>query len=260
MLTLSKTFITSFSLDYLVINWTIAPTIETIGDYEFSIFRSNSPKGKYKTVVTGLTDVFAYKDTSVALKNQWRKYWYKVRVTETATPANFIESDPFTQSAEPDAIALEIIRRNNILLDSDEFVGRSGYLLIRKTFGQRCVGCWDFVMHRKTRDDCQECFNTGFVGGYFEPCLIRMSINPESEAVRQAQFEIQPNQTAGWMSNYPLISPADIIIEDSNKRWRVVNVRKTEKRRVVLKQIFQLTAINKTDVEYRFPVPGEEDL
>jgi len=258
MLIFDRTYITGFSRDFIIVNWTIKPTNDTISSFKFTIYRSSSTDGPWVIVGDDIINDFSFKDASVDLISEWRKYYYKIRVTEIAIPANFAETAPFVNEVqEPDRIAEEIIRRNEIILNSDDFVGRDVYVFIRKTYGQHCTGCWDYIKQRKVSSECRICFNTGYVGGYFTPVRTRMNINPSSDTVRHAQFEMQPNQTAGWMSNVPLISPADIVVEDNMSRWRVVQVQKTEKRRVVVHQTLLFTKVNRSDIEWELPIPDE---
>ena len=259
MLTIDNTFVNSFSKSFLQINWTIVPTIEDVALYSFTILRSNSPEGPFITVVEGLTDQFAFKDTSVNLKSDWRKYFYRLKVVEISTPANFVETESFHQSYEIDVIAAEIIRRNNLIL-SNEFTGRPVFIFIKRTFGMRCKSCWDFVTKRRCESNCIECFDTGFTFGYFDSIVAQMNINPEHEKVQMQRFKMEVNNTAGWLSNEPLLSPGDVIVEGDNKRWRVVDVRTTQRRRVVLHQTVRLSSVNNSDVEQLLKIPDSESL
>jgi hypothetical protein len=259
MLTIASTFITSFSKDYLQVNWTIEPTVEDVNLYSFSLLRSNSPSGPFMTVKEGITGQFGFKDTTVNLISDWRKYYYKVKTVEIADTNNFVESEAFTQGYEPDTVALEIIRRNNLILGND-FTGRPVFVFIKRTFGQRCGECWDYITKRRCKSGCLTCFDTGFVNGYFTPMIRQMNINPEHEKVQMQKFKIEPNQTAGWLSNEPALSPGDLIVEGLNQRWRVIDVRKTEKRRTLLHQTVRLTSVNNSDIEYKLHIPDSETL
>jgi len=259
MLDIDKTFINSFSKDYLQVNWTIQPTIEDINLYTFTIKRSNSPSGPFITVVGGLSNQFGFKDTTVNLKSDWRKYYYKVEVVEVADNNNTSETEPFYQGYEPDPIALTIIERNNLILSS-EFTGRPVFIFIKKTYGMRCGECWDYVLKRRGKSNCLTCYDTGFVGGYFDSINAQMNINPENERVQMQKFKMENNQTAGWLSNEPQLSPGDMIVEGFNNRWRVVDVRKTERQRVLLHQTVRLVSIDNCDIEYKVRIPDEDTL
>jgi len=256
VLELASLTVDCWTLDYTVVSWSIKPTVENIADYTFSVWRSNSPEGPFKLIQGGLVDTFVYKDPSVNLKHRWRKYYYKIQVDPHNDPHYSPWIGPESRQNRPDTIASEIIRRNDLLLQN--FVGIDAQLYIRKTWGQRCCTCWDPIKQRKRESNCPVCYNTSFVGGFFGPIPIRINFSPSPEMIRQANFEQHPDATNAWTSNYPQISAKDIIIEEGYKRWRVVTPSFTQKRRVKVHQVLQLTGVNLNDIEYKLPVIGTE--
>ena len=56
------------------------------------------------------------------------------------------------------------------------------------------------------------------------------------------------------MSGYPLVGINDVVIEDTNRRWRVQDVRERSKRRFVHRQICRLQEIPRREVEYKLAV------
>jgi len=256
MLAFDRIWIDCYNLDYVVVNWAIKPTNEDISLYHFSILRSDSPDSNFAEVYNGLVNVFSYKDTSANLYSKWRKFFYKVRCILISDPTKFVDSLVESNATKPDPIAVEIIRRNNLLLKN--FVGVPSVVYIRRSWGQHCPNCWDEIKQRKTQSNCAVCYNTGYVGGFFDPVEVNVNYNPSPEMIRQAHFEQQIDTTTAWMSNYPPISPKDVIIENGRKRWRVVQVSKTEKKRLLVHQIFSLAQINLNDIEYKLVMPEAE--
>lgn len=256
MLEFDSLTVDCWNLDYLVVSWSIKPTVEDVSLYTFTVWRSNSPEGPFAKIVDGLVDTFVYKDPSVNLKSKWRKYYYKVQVDPHNDPLRSPWVGPESQQDKPDVIATEIIRRNDLLLRN--FTGKDASLYIKRTWGQRCSECWDQIKQRKLKSDCLVCYNTSFVGGFFTPIPIKINFSPSAEMVRQANFESQPDSTNSWMSNYPLVSSKDIIVEDGNIRWRVGPVSFTQKLRVRVHQVMQLVRVNQNDIEYSLVIPGTE--
>lgn len=256
MLEFASLTVDCWNLDYLVISWSIKPTVEDINNYTFSVWRSNSPDGNFTKIADDLVNAFVYKDPSVNLKHRWRKYYYKVHVDPENDPHYSPWIGPATKEDKPDVVATEIVRRNDLLLNN--FVGRDAQLYIKRTWGQRCSVCWDTVKQRKLKSSCEVCYNTGFVQGFFNPIPIKINFSPSPEMVRQANFEQQPDATNAWMSNFPHVSPKDIIVENGFIRWRVAQVSFTQKRRVKVHQVMQLVRVNQNDVEYKMILPGTE--
>jgi hypothetical protein len=256
MLIFDRIWIDCYNLDYIVVNWAIKPTNEDISLYSFGVWRSDSPDGNFSEVYSGLTNVFSYKDTSVNLYSKWRKFFYKVRCSLSSDPTQYVDSLVESNATKPDPIAVEIIRRNDLVLKN--FVGVPAIIYIRRTWGQHCPNCWDSIKQRKTQSNCAVCYNTGYVGGFFDPISVNINFNPSPELIRHAQFELQVDTTTAWMSNFPPVSPKDIIIENGKKRWRVVQTNQTQKKRLLVHQVFSLTQVNLNDIEYKLPIPGAE--
>lgn len=245
----------AFDLSRLVIDWVIKPTNQDLQDYTFSVFRSQSQDAaEFVKVIDGLKDKFSFHDPIVGQKNKWRQWFYRVRVTEDATDL-FVESDIASNDAEPDRIALAIIAKQSNLLE--KFTGVPSFILKERTFGQRCGLCFDTRKMRRKTDNCGQCFNTGFVGGFFDPIPMFANLNPSSKTIQFAHFgEIHPDQVAAWISNFPEVKPRDILVEeDDGKRWRIIKVEPTRKRRSVVHQTLLLTQINRSDIEWTIPVP-----
>ena len=70
--------------------------------------------------------------------------------------------------------------------------------------------------------------------------------------------ERQPNQTDVQFVDYPILEMGDLILEmRSNKLWRIVNTRTTEKNRTAILQVARVDAVNKSDIEYTLAVPEQ---
>ena len=245
----------AFSLKRLVVDWVIKPTNLILDDYTFSVFRSQSQDDDdFLKIIDGLKDVFSFHDPIVAQKSKWRQWFYKVRVTEDATEL-FVESAIASNDAKPDRIALAIIAKQDNLLK--RFTGVPAFILKERTFGQRCGLCFDTRKMRRKTDNCGQCFNTGFVGGFFDPIPTFANLNPSAKTIQFAHFgEVHPDQVAAWISNFPEVKPRDILVEENDgKRWRIIKVEPTRKRRSVVHQTLLLAQINRSDIEWTIPIP-----
>lgn len=68
---------------------------------------------------------------------------------------------------------------------------------------------------------------------------------------------MEENQTAAFMANYPLAKPNDLIVEQTNRRWRVVQVNNAAEKRYIVQQYLQVQEIEKSDAEFLLPVDLE---
>jgi len=239
-----------FSINQVTVSWKIKPTSESVNLYTFTVYRAQSPEGPFNKLID-LKNQFVYHDADVGLKSKWRQFFYKIMVFEDADETNFMVSPVAQLPYEADPIALEIIRRNNILLD--RFVGTPVKIYLKKSFGQYCRECFDFIKQRRRKSGCLICFDTNFVGGYFGPITTKANFNPSQKQIQQAGFELEPDSVASWMSNYPLLKPKDLILETGDKFWRVVNQTQTEKLRIPVHQMLHLKRVNHSDIEYTLP-------
>ena len=167
-------------------------------------------------------------------------------------------TEPAFLEAEPDRIALELIRRESMLFQ--EFAGRRAVLFPQLTFGQRCRYCWDLgpkgnTIGRAVQQNCVSCYDSTFVGGYTTPMLIYIQIDPSAKGVQATDLtEHQFVETTARMVSYPPVKPKDMIVEAENKRWRVESVVPTEKLRATIRQEMKLRQYPKGDIKYKVPV------
>lgn len=240
-------------LNEILLSWSIGDTQENLGYFRFTLGRANSPGGPFEAISPDLVNLFQFIDVAEQMKSNWRKFYWQLTITDSRGGDPF-RSPVASTEGDPDFFLLEIRRRNDLYLR--RYVGVPAAVLIRKTFGQRCPQCFDQVKMRERISSCLTCFGSGYIGGYFPQVNSFVNFSPSPEMVQLIETgERQENQTNLWLSNYPELSPRDMIVEfPEQKRWRVVTVGKTERLRATSRQIAQVKEINRSDVEYKFPV------
>ncbi len=247
----------SFDLDHVDLFWEVndfytgQPTDENILAYTFQILRSESPAGPWDPLTKPFQDQYYFRDANPALLHKWRKLYYILRVTDQRT-SEVKDWGPTAQLPEPDLIALEIMRQEDVLFR--EFVGRKCWLFPIKTFGPKCI-CYDRVKGKKTRSNCVTCYDTGYLGGFLSPIECFVQIDPSANANQKTPLgEQQTNNTAARLISFPPIKPDDILVEAENRRWKVVTVSMTARLRAVVHQELTLHEIPRGDVEYKLPI------
>lgn len=245
----------SFDLDFIDLYWEIESftrSTDIITAYQFFIYRSESPEGPFELLAGPFEDRFQFRDFSPNLLHKWRQLYYKLRVVHKPTSEE-TDAGVTTLDAEPDLIALEIVRQEDLLLRN--FTGRRCFLFPVRTFGEKCT-CYDNSLGRSTKSNCIVCFDTGFIGGYLRPIDFYMQLDPDAKSPSPTALkgETQPRNTSGRLICYPVIKPLDLIIEAENRRWKVVTQTQTERLRSVVHQELSLHMVVKGDVEYKLPV------
>jgi hypothetical protein len=256
----------TLSRDSLTISWEIENTSEDLSGYKVYVLRSQFDAGPYEIVSPAISATASdnFNDTGVNLFSKYRMYHYRVRLSHASGDMDFGNTPPqkvlagespgsAILEALPDLEALEAIRRFD--LTAREYIGRKVLALSRKTTGTRCSECWDKLKRRRTRSDCQTCYNTGVVGGYFYPQQA-FAVKPPTNIASQLSgiFELQVHDCIMWISSMPRMKPRDLILDAENRRWRVVAVRRSEKLWALTRQTIQMREVSKDQVEYKIPI------
>jgi hypothetical protein len=257
MLDVTRLFTRSFDLDHVDLFWEVADLYnhqsleELVLAYDFFVLRSEAPEGPYDILTGPFQDMYSFRDASPALLQKWRNLFYKLRVVDRRNNETR-DFGPTGQIPEPDLIALEIMRQEDVLFR--EFVGRRCWVFPVRTFGAKCI-CYDRVKGKRTRSNCVTCYDTGYLGGYMRPveCFIQVDPNPNNNQ-NTALGKQQTNNTSARLISYPPINPNDIIVESENKRWKVVTVATTQRLRADVRQELTLHEIPRGDVEYKLPI------
>jgi hypothetical protein len=245
----------SLDLDFLDVSWEVEDTSEDIQDYTFEVLRSEGPAGPWDPITPKFQDTYLYRDANAPQLKKHRLLFYKIRVTQTSSAAVVLYPttvNGVAKEAELDLEGVEIANRMKLILQ--EYTGRTVWIFPIRTFGQRC-DCFDGNTGRRTRSQCLTCFDTGYVGGFHNPIETRAQIDPYGKVKRQqAIADGEPANTMARLSNFPPLKPRDIIVEAENVRWRVGDVRVTEKLRAPVHQEVTLHMVPTSDIEYRLPL------
>lgn len=248
----------NFSSFYLI-SWTIQDTTELVEDYSFAVYTASAPTPptaftKISPDIVGFSFVYELPNK---LNSSIHEY-FRIGVTELATDTTVL-SDVVGASylVPPDAYADAIIYQEQYFLEN--ILGRPPVkLFMRRRTGTRCPVCWDDDLLEVTRSSCDTCYSTGYLGGYSVPQELFISF---TEPAFQTKFDVvdiknvQNVPTYAWASNYPLILPDDILVDEFNRRFRVIQSQPTTKDgRIYLRQNLQLQLLPPTDISYSLGV------
>ena len=241
-----------FGHNYNVITWVIAPTTQIIDNFKLEVQRAYSLEDTFVTIGEGTSDTVTFTDSDVYLNDRFRKYYYRMHVTDLTT-SETLDTDPSYSSYEWNSISTEIARRENLLLET--YINRPVKFLVRKTEGEYC-NCFDPIKRRVKTSYCSDCYGTGFKGGFYNPIDGYIGAVPKTEAIRIViGLELSSTDPVFWTSNSLKLSPDDIIIDTkSNERFRVVRIETTTMEGYPLKQTLICHQIKLSDIEYSIPI------
>lgn len=250
----------NFSTSYLLIKFSIDSTDENIDDYRFDILKSKTVSEDFSVIAYDVKNFQKY-DHEVNLLKQTNQFLYKIRVTNLITGQVEESEAAKIQFREPDSTALSIMHQYNIYL-KNIIKNPPIHIFQKKRFGQKC-NCWDDIRKQRKREFCMECYNTGFIGGYYSGIKTEMSYLSTDSSLQQliSQSDIgeQASPIQIWIKNLPLVQPGDIIVDNLNRRYEVINWQPTVKNGYILRQILNLSKLPAADIAYKIPIIGDED-
>jgi hypothetical protein len=259
VLTVKDIVVRSFDLDHLDLFWKVADTDEIIERYDFYILRSvDGSEGPYEQIAGPVNNANRFRDPEVNLLHKWRTYFYKIRVVNKDHAEDDHTYGPEWLRAKPDRIALEIQRRMYLVLKEKN--GRPMLLFPAYTSGQRCPVCRDTgpmrnSIGRATQQNCETCYDMGYVGGFATPIVIYAQIDPSPVQPQHVDTAERADvTTSGRTGAYPPISPKDMVVDPENRRWQVEKAPSTTKLGAVVHQELVLREIPRPDVRYKVPV------
>lgn len=232
-------------------------------DYKIDVYRGQSPSkdlSEYVKVGEDLDpDVFNFEDTSVeGLYHSTRKWFYLLDVKKLSTGENEIQPDhpSYLNGGIPNRRFLKIVKHKKIAL-RNSLAGRDLLLLKRRTWGERSDREWDDVLFTPNSDTHlpDNTWDTGWKDGYFKPLKIKGMINANPNVNEISKWgEFYPSDAVLHMLNKPPIKPKDIIINESNERFYIQQIRYTEMLGKVLEQEAQISRIHPEDIIYKYNV------
>jgi len=254
MLDISKFYARSFDLDHVNVFWEIEEVIasDDVIAFNFYLYKSESPGGPWNNPIVGpFSNKYFFQDTTNRTLHKDRKIYYLLKVEDKRTNETKTFG-PTSQIPEPDLMALEFTRQEDMLLR--QFIGRKCILFPVKTVGAPCI-CVSNVSKRSIVSNCETCYGTGKLGGYLSPIECFVQIDPHPKSVQMTQNITQNvNMTSARLINYPPVKPRDILVENENRRWMVHTVRLTERLRSPVHQELEIKEVLKSDITYKLPL------
>jgi len=245
----------------ILVKWELEPTAQDLRDLKFFIDRGESPNAMAQLNAEPIpaSALYEFVDYTANLIDLQKVYYYRVRAVEYRgeTPVQTIISAATTPDGDLDFVGLYIVEEH---LFAHRWVhGVPAMVFKKRRDGVYCRECWDEVLKRVTKSSCTTCYGTGREGGYYPPIEVWMSFEPDPKVEQVVDWgRRQSTQTDVQFTNYPYLTPDDIIVElKPNRVWKVSNVRGPEKNRTIMLQYLRLDAVNPSDVEQKISVPED---
>lgn len=144
------------------------------------------------------------------------------------------------------------------------FAGQEGYALKRQVLGTFCTECRDHMTQEVVDPDCDNCFGTGFIPGYFPPMpCVFADVSPKAR-----HEELDGGQSRGTVNDIvvqarmivpPQLGEEDIwVARRSDQRWAVHKVQNVaEIKGVAIVANVELRLMPYNDQIYTIQIPGQ---
>ena len=231
------------SVDSLMIQWS-----DLKGD-TFTLYRSTSPKDGYEILKVNYPNVI-YIDNEINLRDIGRRYYYKVegyiggvRVSE--------EKGETTKYNTRDRIANKVIHESQVVLRVMK--NPPVKVLLKRRDGKPCPNCWNPVTKKVRFANCNVCNGTGVLLGYHNPIETLISRDISQLVDYTSMLDSDKTNLTGvnaWITNYPLVSPGDVIADIMEQRFLIERVIQRTHSQSVIRQILDLTPLEKGHPAY----------
>lgn len=226
------------NVDYLVIggarvSWTIDSRFHAPSPFTFQLYvnRNADEPSNWQPVGDPVTNTFFTVDSTYRLYAKNARLSYRVTLTDTAH--NVFTSPIATTlgnlTLRQYIYAQAIIRRAK--LQRTQLPKIQGWLFKRKLFGTTC-DCVDELTRTVTNPDCEDCFGTGKVQGYWQG--VEEILYDLSPAARQTKLDDQLNRGAvddatirqGVLVGEPFVETRDLfVLQHSDQRYTIKAVK-----------------------------------
>lgn len=254
--------IKKYNLDTLSIHWEFKDTDEDLSNYEIDVYKSETPGeehsiDEYNLVASGQTATqWDWTDTGVSGLNSHNRTWYfKLKIKDTLNNEFSIQPSKgqYFNNISPDKYHKYILKKKIKAIDKRQ--GRDCFLIKKRTWGTKSQKGWDETLQKPTGEGE---YGTGWKDPYYEPIPFKAMITPHATERQLTQFGVFESGNAMISTlPYPPIREGDIIVDNLNERWRVLQMKPVQKRGVTVEQVSRAELIHASDELYDIKVPYE---
>lgn len=207
----------------VLVSWSLRPEFKEPGPYTYRLYRGRAISDVPELIAEVVDQPYLY-DRRPRFANFDISTYYTVELV-TAEGAIF-RSDPSSYEASWNhhdwVSAREIVRQETLLLRKKG--GTKGWLLKRRHWGPPCPKCTDPNDTSTLDPNCDLCYGTGILGGYFPATEYWVLMNPTDRRVKLTPGQgvtIENIETVRGLA-YPAPAEDDIWVQhNSNDRYRI---------------------------------------
>lgn len=261
MIALKTLEVTNYEIDRLSIHWEFKDTNEDLSNYLIDIYRSEAPGEdhsieEYDILASGQTATqWDWTDVGVSgLSSHNRTWFYKLKIRDTLNNEFSIQppQGEYVNNTPPDQQYKFILKKKKKILTKRQ--GRDCFLIKKRTWGVKSEDHWDETLQKPKGGN----YGTGWKDPYYNPIPFQAMITPHPTERQLTQFGVFETGNAVISTlPYPPIREGDIVVDNLNKRWRVLQMKPVQKKGVTLEQMVRAELIHAEDELYNIKVPHE---
>ncbi len=230
--------------------------------HQFTIYRGIDRDGDLAdwTELTTIADTWTYLDNTISLSAPFPDIVYRIKLSlhnrEHTSDLVYLYGglNPHQRN-----LAKAILRK--LKLCQRHLPVLKGYLLKRKHTGTLCT-CRDPVTKEVLNSDCQECFGTGFISGYYlqaTPATLIATGPVSTIPIHDPKGQlgtVTATATQAKIAGLPPIFPYDVWVQsETNRRYYITVVKiSAEISGLPLQYDVVLKMANYNDVIYQYPI------
>ncbi len=215
-------------LDYVSghkLQWWLQPTFNGKGPYTFNLIAYQDLGFKEVLFKKNVGENYFAIDDSHIRQNHLNSFIYKIELVTSDNKSYLSEmvgwqpSDTTTRNKY--LTASEIVRKEWVRM---KHTGLYGYLLKRKIYSPAAVGELDPVTNEPIIDTSNGSFGVGIKGGYFEPLLIKYTLENKSTSLdfsQEGKGSTYKELVKIRMVGFPYVDQHDILVSKEGKRYRI---------------------------------------
>lgn len=212
------------------VSWRLHSQLRDAGPYQFQLQfgrTSNPDADDWENVGPAVYDTYYADDPKQRIYGMQNRAFYRVILTTGVAdyysqPTNIFDSFDFANSQRiKNLMAQESLRLKT--------AGSEGFILTRRIYGEPCPVCVDLLTGESRKAGCTTCYDTGILGGYFEPyrCVWLEYTNKEiREHISEVGTQNDGPVVAARLLNQPVINSYDVWVDKSNDtRWIIHKIK-----------------------------------
>lgn len=220
---------------------------------EFTISRSSSPVSGYEIIATDVSTPF-FVDATVNLREIGLRHYYKIEgVVGGVKVSESVGETVIHNFRNP--IANKAIYENQVVLRVMN--NPPVKVLLRRRTGQHCPECWNPITKKPKYANCKVCNGTGMLTGYHEPIEVKIS-RSFSQLMNYSNMldgeKVSQSNVDAWISNFPLVSPGDVIVDLTNQRFSIEQVVQRTHAQHIVRQLLDMVPLESGHPAYLVPI------